>query len=81
MTFPEGISLREKGEMVKKKPPFIKLLELCDTISNVYEEHVKDSHRKEWKEEDEKLLKDVRKEYGNIRIVEISEAILTNTNW
>ena len=81
LTFPDNLSVEEKFEIIKSRGPFIRLLALCDTISNVYEEHVGEFHKREWKEADEKLVKDVRKDYGDIRVVEVSETILANTNW
>jgi (p)ppGpp synthase/HD superfamily hydrolase len=81
MTFSDDISFEEKGEIIKNRDPFIKLLELCDTISNVYEEHVGEKKRSEWKELDKELVIDVENIYGDIRVVQLSKAILDNTDW
>jgi (p)ppGpp synthase/HD superfamily hydrolase len=81
LSFPNNPSIEEELEIFKKKGGFIELLALCDKISNVYEEHVSEYHRKEWKKVCEKLIQEVKRDYGDIRIVEISETVLANTNW
>lgn len=81
LTFQDNITIDEKKEIVRNKNSFVKLLILCDTISNVYEEHVGEIKRHVWKEMDIEILEDVRKVYGDVRVVEISEKILANTDW
>jgi hypothetical protein len=72
------------------KPINIKLFLLYDNLSSMYELHVGekkheihtgDKKRREWKEIAEKLLIEVEKHYGNIRIVQIGKAIIKNTDW
>jgi len=81
LTFSDDMPFDEKVELLRGKDSFIKLLALCDTISNVYEEHVSEEKRIKWKKYDEELVKDVENIYGDIRIVEISKTILANTDW
>lgn len=73
------------SEVLKSKiyqhPPFIKLLTLCDTISNMYEEHVSEAKRSKWKELVTNLTKLVEKEYGLTRVVVTAKAILQHTDW
>jgi (p)ppGpp synthase/HD superfamily hydrolase len=64
-----------------KKSPFIKLLLLYDKLSNMYENHVQEYHRGEWKMAVLHGIREVEKEYGNIRIVQIGKAITENTDW
>lgn len=71
----------QESDKALSKPIFIKLLILIDKISTMYEYHARKEKQRKWKEFCEKLLKDVETEYGNIRIVQISKAILSNTDW
>lgn len=83
----------ESFEQAKKeyagKSTFIKLLLLYDELSSMYENHVginddldkAEKKRKDWKEFTIKGIKEVEKEYGNIRIVQVGKAIIKNTNW
>lgn len=66
---------------ISKSPTFIKLLYLFDALSNMYENHVSEPKRAEWKKLTAGILKGVEQEYGNIRIVQIGKAIAENTNW
>jgi hypothetical protein len=77
-------------EQYPSKSTFIKLLLLYDKLSSMYENHVginddteekKQIKRKLWKEFTIKGIREVEKEYGNIRIVQIGKAIVENTNW
>lgn len=77
-------------EQYPSKSIFIKLLLLYDKLSSMYEKHVgitgktediRATKRRLWKELTLKLLEEVEKEYGNIRIVQIGKVIAENTNW
>lgn len=70
----------EKVEVLQKTP-FVKMLKLCDKISSMYDECVGIRKRGEWKELTEKLLVDVERYYGRIRLVTIAEAILNESDW
>lgn len=74
-------SWEEEKIEVLKKMPFAKMLKLCDKIYSMYDECVSVQKRGEWKELIERLLIDVEKYYGRIRLVVITEAILKETNW
>ena len=73
----------------ENKTPFIKLLMLYDELSSMYENHVgvfnnsvvKKVKRRLWKEFTIKGIKEVEKEYGNIRIVQVGKAVMENTKW
>lgn len=67
--------------VMSKKGPFGKLLSLCDMLSNMYEDHVRKYKRRRWRKAIEELTEDVKKYYGNTRIIQISKAILQNTSW
>ena len=71
----------EALEKILSKPKFIKLLGLYDALSGMYENHVNLQRRSKWKEAVAILIKEVEKEYGNIRIVQVGKAITENTNW
>ncbi len=83
LTFKDSLSLENKFEIVKKKDDFIKLLYLCDTLSNLYEEHVAlpVKRRKLWKEMVGWFAREVEKAYGDIRVVEVANAMIENTDW
>lgn len=66
---------------VAQKETFVKLLILCDSLQNVYEEHVTDWKRAAWKEGVGVLIREIEREYGNIRLVHVGKAILENTDW
>lgn len=74
-------SWEEALREIPKKNNFVKLLLLVDALSSMYENHVSLAKRKKWKEITEKLLRDVEKNYGNIRLVQIGKAITKNTKW
>lgn len=65
----------------ESKSIFIKLLLLVDGLSSMYEEHVAPQRKKIWKKAMKKLLKDVKAKYGNIRIVQVAEVVIKNTDW
>ncbi|MDP2918253.1 MAG: hypothetical protein Q8N68_02025 [bacterium] len=73
----------EEEQNIENKSHLIKLLKLCDKISSMYDETVKDEplRRKEWKILTKKLLDDVENHYGNIRLVTLSKAILEDSPW
>ncbi|MFW9878362.1 MAG: hypothetical protein ACFFG0_35215 [Candidatus Thorarchaeota archaeon] len=60
---------------------FVKLLFLTDLLASMYENHVSKPKRKIWKLLVKLLLNDVKKHYGNIRIVQIGNTVYKNTNW
>lgn len=83
-------SLEQALKEYDSKSPYIKLLMLYDELSSMYENHVgvnndsekkKQRKRKLWKEYTIRGIKEVEKEYGNIRIVQIGKAIVKNTDW
>ena len=82
-------NFREAAREYSKKSPFIKLLMLYDKLSSMYEDHVgvfdgkikRYSKQKLWKRFTVEGIKEVEKEYGNVRIVQIGKAIVENTNW
>lgn len=74
-------SFKQAMEKYPKKSPFIKLLLLYDKLSSMYENHVGEPKRHEWKILVLNGIKEVEKEYGNIRIVQIGKAIAENTDW
>jgi (p)ppGpp synthase/HD superfamily hydrolase len=78
MTFP---SWKEEKKVLLSKPPFIKLLKLVDKLASMYDLDVKPKNKKDWKKVTTALLKDVEKEYGQIRVVQIGKGILKGTNW
>lgn len=61
--------------------PFIKLLFLTDLLASMYENQVSRLKRKPWKILTKLVLRDVKKHYGNIRIVQIGNTIYKNTKW
>lgn len=73
----------EEEQNVEKKSDFIKLLKLCDKVASMYDETVRNEpqRRSEWKALTQKLLVDVENHYGNIRLVTLAKAILSDTNW
>lgn len=73
----------EDEQNIASKSNFIKLLKLCDKIASMYDETVRQEpqRRKEWKILTQKLLDDVEKHYGNIRLVTLTKAILNDTDW
>jgi len=74
-------SFEQAVEEYPKKAAFIKLLLLYDKLSSMYEDHVEDHHKSEWKKFTLQGIVAVEKEYGDIRIVQIGKAIAENTNW
>lgn len=66
-----------------KKSSFIKLLLLYDKLSSMYEYHVllDQKGKNNWKKFTLQGIKEVEKEYGNIRIVQIGKAVTENTDW
>lgn len=80
MTF-NGEDFSEKAEWVLTKPINVKLLILYDGLSSMYELHVRENKRHEWKKLAEKVLEEVEEHYGNIRIIQVGKAIIKNTNW
>jgi hypothetical protein len=88
LTFKGG--WEEKKAKAMSKAINIKLLMLYDVLSSMYELHVGekkhekktgDKKRNDWKNITIKLVMDVEKRYGNIRIVQVGKAIIKNTNW
>lgn len=73
----------EDEQKIDDKSHFIKLLKLCDKVSSMYDENVREDavRRKEWKTLTQKLLVDVKNHYGNIRLVTLAKAVLNDTNW
>ena len=73
----------EEEQDITDKSDFIKLLKLCDKIASMYDETLEDDHkrRSEWKALTSKLLVDVEKHYGNIRLVVLAKAVLNETDW
>ena len=75
----------DKDEIIIKEiitmSPFVKLLFLIDLLASMYENQVSKFKRKPWKLLVQLLLKDVKKNYGNIRIVQIGNTISKNTVW
>lgn len=83
-SFEAGVKLYDN------KSSYIKLLLLYDKLSSMYEKHVgitgkteeiRSAKRRLWKEFTLKGIKEVEKEYGNIRIVQVGKAIAENTDW
>lgn len=64
-----------------KKSSFMKLLLLYDKLSSMYENHVQEQNRGDWKKLVLQGIEEVEKEYGNVRIVQIGKAIAKNTDW
>ncbi|MFA6304928.1 MAG: hypothetical protein WCV73_00370 [Patescibacteria group bacterium] len=73
----------EEEQNISDKSNFIKLLVLCDKIASMYDETVRNEpqRRKEWKILTQKLLTDVEKHYGSIRLVTLAKAVLNETDW
>jgi hypothetical protein len=80
----------EKKAKAMSKSINIKLLMLYDVLSSMYELHVGEKKseiktgalkRKEWKKLTVRLIKEVEKKYGNIRIIQVGKAIAKNTDW
>ena len=75
----------DKDEIIMKEiltmNHFIKLLFLTDLLSSMYERQVSRLKRKPWKLLIKLILRDVKKNYGNIRIVQIGNTIYKNTKW
>lgn len=76
-------SFEQEVRELKNKSTFIKLLKLVDKLGTMYEEGIGGSSKRRagWKELTAKLLKDVEKEYGDIRVVQVGKSILDSTNW
>ncbi len=83
-------SFKQIRENYSRKSPFIKLLILYDKLASMYEDHIgihekteeeKIAKRKAWKEFTLQGVEEIKKEYGNIRIVQIGKAIAENTDW
>lgn len=80
----------ENVQMMPQKDRFIKLLELYDKLSSMFENHVVahekteeeiGNKRNQWKKLVIYLVAEVEKNYGNIRAVQIGRAIIENTDW
>lgn len=80
MTYTEE-SDEEKMKKILEKSPFIKLLTLYDAFWSLYEQHVSEHHRKEWKAAVAQLAVEAEKNYGNARIVQIAKVVVDNTDW
>lgn len=75
--------LDEKIKWAQSKDAFIKLLLLYDAFWSLYEKHVGGSiERKElWRRATATLTNEVEREWGNVRIVQITRAVVENTTW
>lgn len=73
----------EEEQDISHKSDFMKLLKLTDKIASMYDETVRPEpvRRREWRELVEKLLYDVEKKYGNIRLVTLAKAVMNDTDW
>lgn len=78
MTFENWEQAKEE---IPKHSNFLKLLHTVDALSSMYENHVSEQKRTEWKNITAGLLQEIEREYGNIRIVQIGNAVINNTNW
>ncbi|NQV00283.1 MAG: hypothetical protein HQ538_06105 [Parcubacteria group bacterium] len=69
------------GKEIITMSPFTKLLFLTDLLASMYDNQVSKPKRKIWKLLTRLLLIDVKKNYGNIRIIQIGNTIYQNTDW
>lgn len=81
LSFGEPHDLQEIIRELGNKPALFTLLLLIDTLSSMYEEHVSKKKRRAWKLGVKALTVLAEKNYGNVRIVQISKAVTENTDW
>lgn len=81
MSFGGQHDIKEVIRELSKKPALFGLLMLIDALSSMYEEHVSEKKKKFWKLGVKTLTELVEKQYGDIRIIQISRAVTENTNW
>lgn len=83
MTYRGEEVLLAKREWVMGHESFVKLLTLYDMFWNLYERHIggSDERRALWKQTVLDLTDAVEREYGNLRIVQVSRAVAKETEW
>jgi hypothetical protein len=81
MTYADTETDESKFKKISGMTPFFKLLTLYDTFWSLNEKHVREFHRKEWKELVQTLAKEAEKNYGNLRIVQMARVVTENTDW
>jgi hypothetical protein len=83
MTYRGEETLPAKREWIMGHESFIKLLTLYDMFWNLYERHIGGSEERRalWKRTVFDLTDAVEREYGNLRIVQVSRTVAEETEW